>query len=147
MNEYGKIEKLYSPFNLNPPLGTLWHYPIPSVPYTTDIRISEDNSLADIEIEFIPESDMSISPKVTREILGEPLKISTRAPAYYKLIQYRGSDKYGIVYKYSIDKYSVSFFFPFNSKKMQDKLNNIELKKYDNHDDLSALTIDITLKK
>ena len=30
---------------------------------------------------------------------------------------------------------------------MQDKLNNIELKKYDNHDDLSALTIDITLKK
>ncbi|MEW6289176.1 MAG: hypothetical protein AB1545_04890 [Thermodesulfobacteriota bacterium] len=156
-DEKGQVRKRYCPSCKNAPYGILRDggYNPASLPYSTVFWINQEGRLTGVILEFSTgETDVKITPKLTREILGEPSSIGIRKPMDYKLIVYGGSNLFGLVYNYTIGPYIMYLFFPLDSSQTQslrsengDSENSKSLKQHQNHDHLSALTIDITLKK
>jgi hypothetical protein len=142
----GEVRDMYNLSSKSAPYGILRDggYSPPLLPYTTDLYINSKGYLVRADLTFsTSETNVRITPLLTREILGQPSEMYIRKPMDYQLLVYRGSNRFAVVYKYNIEEYNVRLLFPLESTIMQKHLSKKELQEYKNHEHLPVFTIDI----
>lgn len=145
----------YCPQCRNAPYGLLedgGYKPAP-MPYRTAFWLVDDSIVRHIAMTFLPAPDgMLITPKLVREIFGDPERAYIRKPLDYKLLVINDSNRFSVVYLYSVGTYNMSFSFPIPPGEVKDFLdglkkgvraNDQELLSYPQHDTLQAQVINI----